>query len=199
MRILVIGAAGTVGRAAVAALGNHHQIIKAGRSSGGVQVDIADSVSIAAMYKKTGTLDAVVCCAGQAHFAPLSRITEEQFLGGLKNKLMGQINLVLMGQGCLSDGGSFTLTSGSLDRYPVRQGSNAATINAALAGFVRAAALDLDRGLRINLVSPTLLDESSARLATLLPGHESIPAARAGLAYVKSVEGGQTGQVYCIG
>ncbi len=112
---------------------------------------------------------------------------------------MGQIKLVLKGQVYLNDGGSFTLTSGSLDRYPVRQGSNAATINAALGGFVRAAAVDLDRGLRINLVSPTLLDESAARLATLLPGHESISSARAGLAYVKSVEGGQTGQIYCIG
>jgi len=166
MRILVIGAGGTVGKAAVAALGGRHEILKAGRSSGDVRV---------------------------------SQMTEKQFLSGLKNKLMGQVNLVLKGQACLNDGGSFTLTSGSLDRYPVRGGSNAATINAALGGFVRAAAIDLDRGLRINLVSPTLLDESAARLATLLPGHESISPARAGLAYVKSVEGGQTGQVYCIG
>ena len=199
MRILVIGAEGAVGRAAVAALGGRHEIVKAGRSSGEVHVDIADSASIAAMYAKTGKLDAVVCCAGHAHFAPLNRMTEEQFLGGLKNKLMGQVNLVLKGHAHLNNGGSFTLTSGSLDRYPVRQGSNAATINAALGGFVRAAAIDLDRGLRINLVSPALLDESAARLAALLPGHESISAARAGLAYVKSVEGGQTGQIYCIG
>ena len=199
MRILVIGAAGAVGRAAVTALGARHQIVKAGRSSGDVRVDIANSASIAAMYEKAGKLDAVVCCAGQAHFAPLDRITEEQFLDGLKNKLIGQVNLVLKGQAHLNDGGSFTLTSGSLDRYPVRQGSNAATINAGLAGFVRAAALDLERGLRINLVSPTLLDESAARLAALLPGHESISAARAGLAYVKSVEGGLTGQVIAVG
>lgn len=199
MRILVVGAEGAVGRAADTALSARHQIVKASRSSGDVRVDIADNASIAAMYEKIGKLDAVICCAGQAHFAPLSRMTEEQFLGGLKNKLMGQVNLVLKGQAHLNDGGSFTLTSGSLDRYLVRQGSNAAAINAALGGFVRAAALDLDRGLRINLVSPTVLDESAAKLATLLPGHESISAARAGLAYVKSVEGGQTGQIYCIG
>jgi NAD(P)-dependent dehydrogenase (short-subunit alcohol dehydrogenase family) len=199
MRILVIGAEGTVGRAAVAALGGRHDIVKAGRSSGDVNVDIADSAAIAAMYEKVGRLDAVICCAGHAHFAPLSQTTEEQFLGGLKNKLMGQVNLVLKGIPYLNDRGSFTLTSGSLDRYPVRGGSNAATINAALSGFVRAAAIDLDRGLRINLVSPALLQESAARLAILLPGHESISSTRVGLAYVKSVEGGQTGQVYCIG
>ena len=199
MRVLIIGAEGTVGSAAIAALGGRHEIVKAGRSSGDVHVDIADSGSIAALYEKLGKLDAMVCCAGQAHFAPLSQISEEQFLGGLKNKLMGQVNLVLKGIPHLNDGGSFTLTSGSLDRYPVRQGSNAATINAALAGFVKAAAIDLERGLRINLVSPTLLERSAARLATLLPGHEPITSARAGLAYVKSVEGAQTGQVYCIG
>ncbi len=199
MRILVIGAEGAVGRAAIAALGRRHDIVKASRSSGDARVDIANSASITAMYEKTGKLDAVVCCAGQAQFAPLSQMTEDQFLSGLKNKLMGQVNLVLQGQAYLNDSGSFTLTSGSLDRYPVRQGSNAATINAALGGFVRAAAIDLDRGLRINLVSPTLLDVSAEKLAPLLPGHESIPSARAGLAYVKSVEGGQTGQVYCIG
>ncbi len=199
MRILIIGASGAVGRAAVAALGGRHEIVKAGRSSGDVRVDIADNASIAAMYEKVGLLDAVLCCAGNACFAPLSQITEEQFLSGLKNKLMGQVNLVLKGQAYLNDGGSFTLTSGSLDRYPVRQGSNAATINAALGGFVRAAAIDLPRSLRINLVSPTLLDESAAKLAALLPGHESIPSARAGLAYVKSVEGALTGQVIIVG
>ncbi len=199
MRILVIGAAGTLGRAVVEGFEGRHEIVKAGRSSGDVRGDITDSASISEMYEAAGKLDAVVCCAGQAHFAPLAQMTEEQFLGGLKNKLMGQVNLVLKGQAYLNDGGSFTLTSGSLDRYPVRQGSNAATINAALGGFVRAAAIDLGRGLRINLVSPTLLDESAAALAASLPGHESIPSARAGLAYVKSVEGGQTGQIYCVG
>lgn len=199
MRILVIGAEGTVGRAAIAALGGRHDIVKAGRSSGDVHVDISDSASIVAMYEKTGKLDAVVCCAGQAHFAPLARMTEEQFMGGLKNKLMGQVNLVLKGLSYLNDGGSFTLTSGSLDRYLVRQGSNAATINAALGGFVRGAAIDLERGIRINLVSPTLLEESAAKLATLLPGHEPVSPARVGLAYVKSVEGAQTGQIYCVG
>src|SRR5215212_3983389 len=107
MRILVIGAEGTVGSAAIAALDGRHEIIKAGRSSGDVHVDIADSGSIAALYKRLGRLDAAVCCAGHAHFAPLSQISEEQFLGGLNNKLMGQVNLVLKGIPHLNDGGSF--------------------------------------------------------------------------------------------
>ena len=199
MRILVIGAEGTVGRAAAAALAPRHEIVAAGRASGSVRVDIADSMSIRKMFEATGMLDAVVCCAGSAVFAPLRKMTEAEFLRGLSNKLMGQVNLVLIGQAFLRDGGSFTLTSGSLDRYVVRQGSNAATINAGLTGFVKAAAIDLGRGQRINLVSPTLLEESAARLANLLPGHEAVSSARVGLAYVKSVEGGLTGEVIRVG
>ena len=199
MRILVIGAGGTVGRAAAAALAPRHEIVAAGRASGSVRVDIADSMSIRKMFEAAGMLDAVVCCAGSAVFAPLRKMTEAEFLRGLTNKLMGQVNLVLIGQAFLRDGGSFTLTSGSLDRYVVRQGSNAATINAGLTGFVKAAAIDLGRGQRINLVSPTLLEESAARLANLLPGHEAVSSARVGLAYVKSVEGGLTGEVIRVG
>jgi NAD(P)-dependent dehydrogenase (short-subunit alcohol dehydrogenase family) len=188
-----------VGRAAVAALGSRHEIIKAGRSSGDLRVDISNSASIAAMFEQTGKLDAVVCCAGQAHFSPLAQMTEDDFLRGLKNKLMGQVSVVLKGRNHVNDGGSFTLTSGSLDRYPVRGASNAATINAALGGFVKSAALDLDRGIRINLVSPTLLEESKAKFAGLLPGHEAVPSTRVGLAYVRSVDGAQTGEVFTVG
>jgi NAD(P)-dependent dehydrogenase (short-subunit alcohol dehydrogenase family) len=199
MRILVIGAAGPVGRAAVAALGGRHTIVTAGRSSGDLRADLGDQASLRKLYEDAGPLDAVVCCAGSAAFAPLAEMTEAQFMKGLSTKLMGQVNLVLIGQALLRDGGSFTLTSGSLDRYPVRKGANAAAVNAGLGGFVKAAALDLPRGLRINLVSPTLLEESAARLAPLLPGHEAVSAGRVGLAYVKSVEGALTGQIIEVG
>jgi NAD(P)-dependent dehydrogenase (short-subunit alcohol dehydrogenase family) len=199
MRILVIGAGGPVGKAAIAALRPRHDIVTAGRSSGDLHADLGDTASLRKLYADAGPLDAVICCAGNAAFAPLAEMTEQQFMGGLATKLMGQVNLVLIGQAMLRDGGSFTLTSGSLDRYPVRRGSNAAAINAGLGGFVKAAALDLPRGLRINLVSPTLLEESAAKLAPALPGHEAVPSWRVGLAYVKSVEGALTGQTIEVG
>lgn len=199
MRILVIGAAGPVGKAAIAALGPRHDIITAGRTSGDLRADLGDTASLRRLYAEAGPLDAVICCAGSAAFAPLAEMTEDQFMRGLAGKLMGQVNLVLIGQTLLRDGGSFTLTSGSLDRYVVRRGSNAATINAGLGGFVKAAAIDLPRGLRVNLVSPTLLEESAAKLRASLPGHEAVPSWRVGLAYVKSVEGALTGQVIEVG
>ncbi len=198
MRIIVVGAEGDIGRAACAALGRH-DIIRAGRSRGDVIVDMADRASVEAMYARTGPVDAVVATAGAVHFGPLADFTEESFLLGLRNKVMGQVNLVLAGLGSVTDGGSFTLTSGVLDRDPIRSGAAAATANGALGGFVTGAAIEMPRGLRINVVSPGLLDVSVPRYGDWFPGHEPVASHRVGLAYLKSVEGALTGQVIVVG
>ncbi len=198
MRVLIVGTNGDVGKTAVAELSGRHDVIKAGRSTGDVQVDLMDAASITAMFEKLGKLDAVVACAGHAHFGPLATMTEAQFMVGLKDKLMGQVNLVLLGTRYLNDRGSFTLTSGVLDRDPILKGANAATVNAALKGFVTAAAIELERGIRINVVSPGLLEASTKKYEGYFPGHEAVSSARVGLAYAKSVEGAITGQVIIV-
>ncbi len=199
MKLAIIGAEGTVGRAAVAELGGRHEIVKVGRKSGDIHADISDRASIEAMYKKLGAVDGVICCAGHVTFAPLAEMTDEKFRVGLNDKLMGQVNLVLVGLNHLQDSGSFTLTSGILDRDPIRRGTNASAVNAALAGFVLAAAIELPRGLRINVVSPGLLEESAAAYPGFFPGHEPVSSRRVGIAYAKSVEGALTGQVIKVG
>ena len=198
MRILVVGASGTVGQAAVKELSRRHEIVTAGRSSGDVTVDLMSEESVRAMYQKTGKVDAVVVTAGHVHFGPLAGMTPEQFRKGLNDKLMGQINLVLLGIEHVNDGGSFTLTSGVLDRDPIRSGANAAAVNAAIGGFVRSAAIEMPRGLRINVVSPGLIEESVRKYDGFFPGHEPVSSARAGLGFAKSVEGAITGQVIII-
>lgn len=198
MKIILVGASGDVGRAAYDALSKRHEIIRAGRKGADVTVDIGDRQSIEAMYATVGTFDAVVSTAGGAHFAPLSDYTEETFRFGLENKAMGQINLVLAGMAHVSDNGSFTLTSGVLDRDPVISGTGAATANGALAGFIKSAAIELQRGLRINVVSPGLLKASEDRYGTLFPGHERVSSERVGRAYAKSVEGAITGEVVIV-
>ena len=198
MRVLVVGTSGNVGKAAVAELKPRHEVTTAGRSSGDVRVDLLDAASINAMYEKLGRLDAVVACAGHAYFGPLATMTETQFMMGLKDKLMGQVTLVLLGTRYVNDRGSFTLTSGVLDRDPILKGANGATVNAALKGFVTSVAIELERGIRINVVSPGLLQESAKKYEGLFPGHETISSARVGLAYAKSVEGAITGQVIII-
>jgi NAD(P)-dependent dehydrogenase (short-subunit alcohol dehydrogenase family) len=199
MRILVVGAAGTVGKAAVTALSPRHQIVGAGRSAGDLTVDLTSEDSVRAMFAKAGRLDAVIACAGHVHFGPVAAMSPEQFRKGLDDKLMGQINLVLLGLSHVNDGGSFTLTSGVLDRDPVRQGANAAAVNGAIGAFVRAAAIEMPRAIRINAVSPGLLEDSVKKYEGFFPGHEAVSAARVGLAYVKSVEGALSGQVFTVG
>lgn len=197
-RILLVGASGTIGRAIAAELGQRHDLIHAGRSGGDVRLDFADTEALRRTFDDIGTLDAIVAAAGSVHFAPLDAMNDELYSIGLRNKLMGQVNLALLGRTHLADGGSVTLTGGILADEPIRYGSSASMVNAALEGFVRAAAIELDRGLRINLVSPNVVVESLSELGPFFRGFEAIPAARAALAYSRSVEGAQTGQIYKV-
>lgn len=198
MKIIVVGAEGDIGTAVCEELGARHEIIKAGRSRGDILVDMADRASVDEMYAKIGTIDAVISTAGDVHFGPLEEYTQETFMIGLQNKVMGQVNLVLAGLNTVADGGSFTLTSGVLDRDPIRMGTAAATANGALGGFVVGAAVELPRGLRVNVVSPSLLDVSVPRYGEWFPGHEPVSAKRVGRAFAKSVEGPITGQVIIV-
>jgi NAD(P)-dependent dehydrogenase (short-subunit alcohol dehydrogenase family) len=198
VKVLIIGAGGTIGRAVVGELGTQHEIVKAGRSQGDFRVDILNLESVTKLFKDVEMLDAIVCTAGNVHFAPLDKMTPENFWVGLQDKLMGQVNLVLAGQAHLNDGGSFTLTSGSLSEIPIREGSSASMVDGALESFVRAAAIELPRGLRINAVSPTILQESMDSFGNYFYGYEPVPAKSVALAYAKSVGGAQTGQVYKV-
>jgi len=140
-------------------------------------------------------VDAVVACTGHLHFGPVVDMTPKHFLDGMKDKLMGQINLVLLGLGHVNDGGSFTLTSGVLSSEAIRQGSNAAAIDGAIDSFVISAAIEMPRGIRINAVSPGLLQTAAQKYDGYFPGHRPVSNAEVGLAYAKSVEGAVTGQI----
>ncbi|SMF68662.1 NAD(P)-dependent dehydrogenase, short-chain alcohol dehydrogenase family [Tistlia consotensis] len=199
MKIILVGASGTIGKAVDAELSARHEIVRVGRSSGDVRVDMADPASVARLYAQTGPFDALVSTAGNVHFGPLEQFTPELFEVGLRDKLMGQVNLVMQGLEHIRDGGSFTLTSGLLNEDPIRQGLSAAMANGGLEGFVRGAAIELPRGLRINIVSPTVLEESLPAYGPFFRGTKAVPASEVALGYAKSVEGAQTGRVYRIG
>ncbi len=199
MKILIVGASGTIGRAVRSELGQRHEIIAAGRSSGDVRLDITDGDSIRAAYEDVGRLDAVVSATGSVKFAPFEDMQADDYWIGLQDKLMGQVNLVLLGREYVCDGGSFTLTTGVLDRDPIRQGTSASMVNGAINAFVKAAAIEMPRGQRINVVSPGVIEEAMEAYGTFFRGFEPVPAARAALAYAKSVEGAQSGQAYLVG
>lgn len=199
MKIIVIGASGTIGQAVSEALSHQHDVIRVGRTHGDFQVDITSQSSVETLFENIGQVDAIVSATGNLFFGPLASMTDQDFNQGLQDKLLGQIRLALTGQHYLNDGGSITLVSGIVAHEPIAQGVNATTVNAGLEGFVRAAACELPRGIRINLISPTVLTESLATYDSFFPGFDSIPAATVARAYRRSVEGVQTGRIYTVG
>src|SRR5579883_2097650 len=110
MKNIVVGGTGTIGKAGVKGLAQRHTVIVAGHSHGDVKVDITDTQSIEHMYKSVGPVDAVVSTVGKVHFGEFTEMTKENYFIGLNDKLMGQVNLVLVGLHHLNDKGSFTLT-----------------------------------------------------------------------------------------
>jgi NAD(P)-dependent dehydrogenase (short-subunit alcohol dehydrogenase family) len=196
MKVMVIGATGTIGSAVARELVQRHEVITVGSRSGQHQVNIEDFAQVQRLFAQAGNLDAVVVAAGALHVGPLAQLTPEHFHIGLKGKLMGQVNVAMAAQQYLNDGGSITLTSGIDTDHPIRGAVAASTANAGVQGFVRAAAIELPRGLRINAVSPTVMQESLHLFGDLFTGFEPIAASRAALAYARCVDGAQTGQVY---
>jgi NAD(P)-dependent dehydrogenase (short-subunit alcohol dehydrogenase family) len=198
MRVLVVGASGTIGRAVVDELRPRHEIVAVGRASGDVRMDITDAASVRAAFEQIGAFEALVSATGSVTFAPFADMQPADYEIGLKDKLMGQVGLVLIGREFISDGGSFTLTTGVLDSDPIRMGTSASMVNGAVNAFVMAAAIEMPRRLRINAVSPGVIQEAMESYAPFFRGFEPVAAARAALAYAKSVEGAQTGQVYRV-
>jgi NAD(P)-dependent dehydrogenase (short-subunit alcohol dehydrogenase family) len=198
MKVIVIGASGAVGKCAVDELSARHEVIKVGRSSGDIQVDLEDVDSIRAMYREAGKVDAVVSAVGHGHFGKVHEMTAEQFMKGINHKVLPQVNLVLEGFDFINDGGSFTITSGVLNRDPIPGGSCAAAANGALDGFVVGAAVDMPRGIRINAVSPEVLEVSRQKYDGFFRGHVHVSNEAVGLAYSKAVEGCLSGQVFIV-
>jgi len=198
MKIIIVGATGTVGKTAVNALSGRHEVIRVGKTSGDVQMDIEDIDSIRAMYEQVGKVDAVVSAVGHVHFGPVHEMTSDQFMEGINGKVLPQVNLVLAGFDYVNDDGSFTLTSGVTNRDPIRGGSCAAAANGALDGFVTGAAVDMPRGIRINAVSPEVLEVCREAYDGFFPGHVHVSNEAVGLAFCKAVEGCLSGQVIIV-
>ena len=193
MKIIVIGATGTIGRKVVEALkASRHEVVAAARSSG-VKVNLDVQASIREMFDQIREVDAVVCCAGQAAFKPFAQLTHADYELGLRSKLMGQVSLARIAIDHLREGGSITLTTGTVAMHPIPGSASLSMVNAGLEGFVRAAALEMPRRLRINAVSPPWVKETLVKLG--MDPSPGLAAADVAKAYVAAVIGSHQGQV----
>ena len=188
--VILIGAQGKMGQAALSGLGKH-KVITASRSGEGCdfQVDITSRESIERLYQNVGSFDAVVNTAGFCEYAPFGEMSDEQWQTTIQSKLMGQINLVNIGLNYINQGGSFTLISGILNIKPIPLAIADATTSGAIDTFVQCVAHELPRGIRINVVNPTVLEEAWDVYGEMMPGFQPVPGALVGKAFERSVDG----------
>jgi NAD(P)-dependent dehydrogenase (short-subunit alcohol dehydrogenase family) len=194
MKIIIVGASGTMGKHLTSAFNKEHEVITAASKGCDVQVDITSTSSIENMYKHVGAFDALISTAGPTFVGPWKKLTDKEFRKGIDGKMMGQINLVLIGQHYISSKGSFTLITGALTHEPQLNFANASAANGAVEAFVRAAAIELENGIRINAVSPTVI-ENSPQYFPYFPGDIPVTMRELEYGFRKSVFGANTGQI----
>jgi NAD(P)-dependent dehydrogenase (short-subunit alcohol dehydrogenase family) len=194
MKIIIVGATGTMGKHLSSVLEKEHEIIRVGSTSGDIQADITSPASIENLFRQAASFDALICTAGPSYVGPWKTMTDKEFRKGIDGKLMGQVNLVLIGQHYINPKGSFTLITGALTHEPVLNFASASAANGAVEAFVRAAAIELQHGVRINAVSPTVIEDSPQYFPFF---HGDIPVTMRQLEYGfrKSVFGANTGQI----
>lgn len=195
-KVLVVGATGLIGETVADTLAQQHEVVRSSRTEG-ERADISDPASVRELFERIGPVDAVVCCAGSVPFKPITELTADDYRAGLENKVLGQVNLVTEGLAHLCDDGSFTLISGVLSREPIATGVAASLANGAVESFVMAAATELPRGLRINVVSPSVLVEAES-YHPFFSGFPQVPADDVARAYVRSVDGVETGKTFRV-
>ncbi|WP_248321978.1 short chain dehydrogenase [Caballeronia sp. Sq4a] len=196
MRVLIVGATGLLGTEIARVLAPEHDVITASRKGSDIAVDLSDKASIAAMYSKVGNVGAVLCVGGTAKFAPLDSLSDDDFAFSLANKLMGQVNLVRCAIGHVDEGGCITLTSGTLAQQPMIGSAAVSIVNAGVEGFARAAALELQGKMRVNVVSPGWVAETLQSMGKDPSG--GIPAADVARAYKRTIDEAMTGEVLLV-
>jgi NAD(P)-dependent dehydrogenase (short-subunit alcohol dehydrogenase family) len=194
MKIIIVGATGTMGKHLSSAFEKEHEIVRVGSNSGDFQVDITSTESIENLFEQVGPFDALISTAGPTYIGPWKKMTEKEFRKGVEGKMMGQINLVLIGQHYINPKGSFSLITGALTYEPQLNFANASAANGAVEGFVRAAAIELENGIRINAVSPTVI-EDSPQYFPYFSGEIPTTMRQLEYGFRKSVFGANTGQV----
>jgi len=194
MRVVVVGT-GTIGSAVRSLLEQHgHEVVSVGRKSGHFQADISDADSLRRVFPRIGSFEAVANAAGDVFPGPFEQLTDEQWAKSIAAKGMGQINLVRAALSHIADRGSFTLISGVLADEFIHGGTIGSTVNHLVEGFVKAAATELPRGVRINCISPTVLVESP-EWHKHFPGFPPVRAAEVANAYLRSISNPITGRI----
>lgn len=194
-KIIIVGSTGTIGQKVVKLLKNDYQVITINRSSGDYQADMQDADAMEEIFKIIGPFDGLIATSGYGKWGTMDEHSVQDYHDGLNSKLMGQVNLVIIGRKYANEGACFVLSSGILAQYPVEGGISLSMINAAIEAFVRGAALEM-KNMRINAVSPSFAKETMELMG--MDSSTGVPAIEFAKLYKTAFENDNTGIIYTI-
>ncbi len=196
LKIVIVGGTGIIGSAVADTLAPMGDVVRVGRTRGDLQVDARSSKDIQSLFANTGPFDHLISLVGgDVPIGPLESLSPADMTCAFENKVLPQIQLVQLGLPHIRDGGSFTLSAGFLNKEPKPGFAAIAMANGALEGFVASAALDMERGIRINSVSPVFVIESLQRAGLVeMTSFVTMSAADTALAYVAAISGSDNGR-----
>ena len=197
-KIIVVGATGKLGRVVVEGLQKDYKVIRAGRSGPDLMIDAFDFESVSDVFASVGPFDGLVSCIGGTPFKTFDELTMEDFASGLSTKCFSQLNLAKEAIPFLRENGSITLTSGIIGDEPIIAGSCAAAANGALNMCVSTLAAEYAGKLRINIVSPSIIENSVDYYGMLFDGFEPTSNESIILAYRRTISAPITGQVLSL-
>jgi NAD(P)-dependent dehydrogenase (short-subunit alcohol dehydrogenase family) len=191
MKIAIFGASGKIGSSVVEHLSPKYKVIKIGSRTGDLVADYTNAHDVESVFRKATDLDSVVVAVGgDSAFKPYGELDDDDFRFGAERKLVAQFRIVRLAERHLNDNGSITLTSGFLTDYPNPHSIATGPFNSAIDTFVQHAAPLLERGLRLNVVSPAPVVEPERT------GRGLVSAEQVAKFYVEAIEGNETGQVF---
>ncbi len=193
-KIVVVGATGRLGRVVVGGL-NDYEVVRAGRSGPDLKIDALDFESVSDVFASVGTFDGLISCIGGTPFKTFEELTMEDFALGLSKKCFSQLNLAKAAIPYLTENGSITLTSGIIGDEPILAGSCAAAANGALNTCVSTLAAEYAGKLRINIVSPSIIENSVEDYGMLFDGFEPTSKKRIVEAYRRTISAPISGRV----
>jgi NAD(P)-dependent dehydrogenase (short-subunit alcohol dehydrogenase family) len=193
-KIVVVGATGRLGRVVVGGLSDY-EVVRAGRSGPDLKIDALDFESVSDVFASIGTFDGLISCIGGTPFKTFEELTMEDFALGLSKKCFSQLNLAKAAIPYLTENGSITLTSGIIGDEPILAGSCAAAANGALNMCVSTLAAEYAGKLRINIVSPSIIENSVEDYGMLFDGFEPTSKKRIVEAYRRTISAPISGRV----
>ncbi len=194
-KAIIVGSTGVIGRKVMELMAPAYEILSVNRSSGHYQLDMSDANAVEQMFKETGGFDVLIATSGYGKWGSMEEHSIRDFHEGIRSKLMGQVNLVMLGRKYANEGARFVLSSGILAQHPVEGGISLGMINAGLEAFVRGAALEMQT-MKINAVSPSFAKETMELMG--MDSSTGVPSIEFAKLYLRAIDEGRSGNIYRI-